>query len=326
MNALEEYIKFEKNNISLFAKEVLSDYYVEELFSHLLDTYFENRYYNFYSEENTTLEENIFEHLKKTLTKLLEGSDEETKNKLTEMYVIFNYILCYDEVNIINDRTLVKLLCDYRSSLFGSSDNLFKEKISKLINTTREKRKAFFDYFHTNDFYIKKYTTSKENVIDIVIDHKLQFPKLYSEYAIDRVFNEDTIKEDKLLVEYYLMTDLIVKDVRECIFDKYYLIEFAPSLFEDKERLQKLLDLTLDDCFKNQTVMKIDYEDYVKYNNNIKDMIRDGYKFAIFVDDNDVKEEDFILFEIFDYIVVDSKSKYCKYMDTNDKILVINDR
>ena len=86
------------------------------------------------------------------------------------------------------------------------------------------------------------------------------------------------------------------------------------------------MDLTLDDCFKNQTVMKIDYEDYVKYNNNIKDMIRDGYKFAIFVDDNDVKEEDFILFEIFDYIVVDSKSKYCKYMDTNDKILVINDR
>ena len=173
---------------------------------------------------------------------------------------------------------------------------------------------------------MKKYTTSKENVVDIEIDYKLQFPKLYSEYAIERVFNEDAVKEDKLLVEYYLMTDLILKDIRECIFDKYYLIEFTPKLFEDKERLGKLLNITLDDCFKNQTVMKIEYSDYVKYNNNIKDMIRDGYKFAIHIDDADTKSEDFILFEIFEYIILNQDSKYCEDMEKNDKMLIINDK
>ncbi len=326
MNALEEYLKFERNNISFFAKEVLSDYYDEELFAKLLDTYFENRYYNFYSKSEISLEENIFDHLKKTLTKLLEGSDDETKTKLTEMYVIFNYILCYDGVNIINDKTLIRLLCDYRAELFGSSDTLFKENITKLINTSKEKREAFFKYFNSNDFYLKKYTTSKPNVINIEIDYKMQFPKLYSEYAIERVFNEDVINEDKLLVEYYLMTDLILKDIRECIYDKYYLIEFTPTLFEDKERLTTLLNITLNDCFKNQTVMKIEYDDYVKYNNNIKDMIRDGYKFAIHVNDSNTKEEDFILFEIFEYIIINKDSKYCEEIAKNDKMIMINDK
>ena len=37
MNALKEYINFEKNNINNFAKEVLSDYYDEDLFNKLLN-------------------------------------------------------------------------------------------------------------------------------------------------------------------------------------------------------------------------------------------------------------------------------------------------
>ena len=37
MNVLDKYIKFERNNINQFAKEVLSDYYDEEYFSKLLN-------------------------------------------------------------------------------------------------------------------------------------------------------------------------------------------------------------------------------------------------------------------------------------------------
>ena len=56
---------------------------------------------------------------------------------------------------------------------------------------------------------------------------------------------------------------------------------------------------------------------------NVKDMIRDGYKFAIYINDNDVKEDDFILLDIFEYIVVNSNSKYCNDETKNDKIIVI---
>ena len=323
MNMLDEYIKFDKNNISLFAKEVLADYYDEEIFAKLLNTYIENRYYNFYSDIDLNLEENIFDHLSKTLEKLVEGVDLDTKSKINEMYLLFNYILCFDEVNIINDKTLVRLLCDYRRELFSMNDTIFQSNISKFIDSTRKKREKFFDYFHTDDFYIKKYMTSKENVIDIELNHKIKFPKLYSEYAIDRVFSTGDINEDRLFVEYYLITNVIIRDIRACIYDNYYLIEFATSLFDNKEKYEKLLNVASDDCFKNQTVMKITYNDYVKHNGNVKDMIRDGFKFAILISDDDVKEEDFLLLDIFEYIIVNKNSKYCNTSEKNDKIIII---
>ncbi len=323
MNMLDEYIKFEKNNISLFAKEVLADYYDEEIFAKLLNTYVENRYYNFYSDTDNNLEENIFDHLNKTLEKLVEGVDLDTKSKINEMYLLFNYILCFDEVNSINDKTLVRLLCDYRRELFSMNDTIFQNNISKFIDSTRKKREKFFDYFHTDDFYIKKYMTSKENVVDIELNHKIKFPKLYSEYAIDRVFTTGSINEDRLFVEYYLITNVIIKDIRACIYDNYYLIEFATSLFENKEKYEKLINIASDDCFKNQTVMKITYDDYAKHSGSVKDMIRDGFKFAISINDDDVKEDEFLLLDIFEYIIVNKNSKYCNTSEKNDKIIVI---
>ena len=324
MNMLEEYINFEKNNIINFTKEVLSDFYNEELFAKLLKTYIDIRYYNYYSE-TSNIEDNIFEHLKKTFNKLFEECDEESKSKLTEMYMIFNYILFFDEVNIVKDKVLIKLLCDYRKQLFGLTDAIFQEKITKLINTTKKKRGKFFEYLHTNDFYLKKYSTSKDTLTDIEIKYSISFPKIYSEYAIDRVFNETDITEDKLLVEYNLVTSVIIKDIKACIYDKLYLIEFAVSLFDDKEKLEKTFSAVSNDCFKNQTVFKIKYEDYINYGTKIKDLIREGYKFAIDIGQENI-DDDYILSSIFEYIIVNKLSKYCNETANNDKIIMINDK
>ncbi len=324
MNMLKEYIDFEKNNITLFAKQVLStDYYEEEAFSKLLDIYMENRYYNFYSDEATPFEERIFNHLRKAVMKLSEGEDESVKDRLIEMFTVFNYVLCLDGVKTITYKTLVRLVSEYHRNLYNLDDvTLFREEITKLLKNIEDKRKKFFDYFKTSDFEIKKYTTSKDNLVDVELKYNIKFPRLYSEFAIDRVFHEGVINEDKLLVEYYLLTSMIINDIRGCVFDRFYLIDFATSLFEDKERLAKLLEISSDDCFKGQTIFKIKYEDYTKYGNDIKNMIRDGYMFAVKVND-DIDKNDFILFEMFSYIIVDNNSKFLK--EKNKKIIVINE-
>ena len=324
MNMLKEYINFEKNNITLFAKQVLStDYYEEETFSKLLDIYMDNRYYNFYSDEATPFEERIFNHLRKTVMKLSEGQDDNTKDRLVEMFTVFNYVLCLDGVKTVTYKTLVRLVSEYHRNLYNLDDvTLFREEMTKLLKTIEDKRKKFFDYFKTSDFEIKNYTTSKDNLIDVELKYNIKFPKLYSEFAIDRVFNEGVIKEDKLLVEYYLLTSMIINDIRGCVFDRFYLIDFATSLFEDKERLSNLLEIASDDCFKGQTIFKITYEEYTKYGNDIKNMIRDGYMFALKIND-EIDKNDFILFEMFTYIIVDNNSKYLK--SKNDKVIVIND-
>ena len=325
MDMIEEYIKFERNNIEVFAKENLVDLYDKELFEPLLDTYIKTRYYNYYDEENDNLEESIFNQLNKTLTKQMDGTDPETKDKLAEMYVLFNYILCFDDVNLMDDKGLIKLLCDHRKDLFGTFDSIFQEKITKLLASTQKKRNEFFEFLGTEDFSLERNTTNRDEVIDLVLDHHLKFPKIYSSYAIERVFNQEDIGEDKLLIEYYLVTDLIIKDIKSGTTNNKYLIEFNTSLYENKEKLQKVLTITGNECYKNQAVFKIDLDDYAKYGNDIKDMIREGYKFAIYIGRENI-DDDLVLFNAFEYIIVAKNSRYCKQAKDNDKILMIYDK
>ena len=322
MNMLEEYLNFEKNNITLFAKEILSDFFDENIFNPLLNVYIENRYYNYYSENDLTFDDNIMSHLEKTFISLTEGLEKEEKAKVIENFLIFNFILYFDGVSFIEDTIFFSLLRKYRMKLFDLDDKLFQENISKFIYNTERKREKFYKMFETKDFYLSETPTNIDNVKDIVLKYNIEFPKIYSEYAIDRVFESNAICEEKMFVEYQLTTLNILKDIRECTFDKNYLLEFPASLFENKEGLKSLLETFSNDCFKNQSVFKIKYEDYCKYGNDVKDMIKDGYLLAIELDDED-EIEDLIIFNIFKYIIVNKDSKYCNNESINDKIIIV---
>lgn len=319
---IEKYLDYEMKNISLFAKEILANYYDEEIFNSMLKTYIDNRYYNYYESSSKDIIDTIFKHLNKETFKLLDGVDEETSKKISEMYMVFNYILWFDDVVNVNDKTLIRFIIDYRKELFGVSDLVFKDVITKLINESDEGKKKIIDEYKSDDFYLEICTTNRDNIVDVFLNHKLTFPKLYSDYAINRVFTTGDISEDKLFVEYSLVSIDILNDLIGCVFDKYYMIEFAPTIFDNKDKLSKLMSITNNDCFKNKVIFKVNYESYVKYANNIKDMMREGYVFALFIEEK-IKEEDLILLEIFNYIVVSSEFDYTG-IDEN-KIIVLND-
>ena len=322
MNMLEEFLKFEKNNITLFAKEVLSDLYDENLFTTLLNVYVDDRYYNYYSNSEIPFEDNIMNHIEKAFINYTEGMEDEEKSKLIENYLVFVFVLYFDGVLFIEDSIFLALLKKYRLKLFKMEDELFQENITKFIYNTERKREKFYKMFETKYFYLSETPTSMENVSDIVLKYNIDFPKIYSDYAIDRVFDSTGISEDKMFVEYQLVTLNILKDIKICNFDKNYLLEFPQSLFENKEGLKNLLNIFNNDCFKNQSVFKIKYEDYCKYGNDVKDMIKEGFLLAMELDDEE-EIEDLIIFNIFKYIIVDKDSKYCNDKAINDKIITV---
>ena len=322
MNMLEEFLKFEKNNITLFSKEILSEYFDENFFNSLLNAYVDVRYYNYYSNEGIAFEDNIMDHLEKAYINLTEGMDDETKKKLIENYLVFNFVLYFDGVSYLEDEILFALLSKFRKKLFNLDDKLFQENIARLIYNTDRKREKFYKYFETKDFYLTETDTNQYNVSDITLKHNIDFPKIYSEYAIDRVFESAAISEEKMFVEYQLVTLNILKDIKDCNFDKHYLLEFPSALLEDKETLKKILESFSNDCFKSQSIFKVKYADYCKYGNDIKDMIKDGYLLAIELEE-DEEIEDLIVFNIFKYIIVDKNSKYCNDKAIDDKIIIV---
>ena len=56
-----------------------------------------------------------------------------------------------------------------------------------------------------NNFILSFQKTNIKRLENISIDYDIKFPKLYSEYAIDKVFNSGVIGEDKIFIEYYLV-------------------------------------------------------------------------------------------------------------------------
>lgn len=325
MNMMEQFLNFERGNIRAFAKELLSDYYVEDFFNSLLEDYIANRYYNYYSseDEDKSFDDNIMDNLQKKFASLSEGSDEETQKKLMENYLAFNFVLCFDGVTYIEDSVFLTLLSKYRKKLFKKEeDKLFEENIMKLMSTSSKKRDKFYKYFETKDFYLDINPTNNKNVKDVVLKYSMEFPKLYSEYAIDRVFESDVISEEKMFVEYQLITLHILKDIKNCNFEKNYLLEFPEALLSNKDALNSTLNTFNNDCFKNQSVFKVKYIDYCKYGNVIKDLIKNGYLLAIELDDED-SIDDLIIFNIFKYIIVNEGSKYCTNASINDKIIII---
>ena len=317
MNALLEYITFERNNINNFAKETLSDYYDADLFDKLLDVYLNDRYYNYNGYKAENLNESIFKDLKGELSKLVVGVDQDVKKKLKEMYVFFYYVMMFDGVIEVSDKKLVNMLSKYRDELFNETDLIYKDNISKYIEKVKDKRKDFVNFFKGDEFTLKKRNTSSDHVFDIELKHKIDFPKIYSEFAIDRVFNTGNINEEKLVVLYYMISSIIIKDIKKCVYDNYYLLEFAPSIFENKEKFSSLLGIIDNDLFRNTTYFKVSFKDYSRYSGSIKDMIKIGYKFVLECDDEDLQDDSFVLSSMFDYIIVDETSGYIKEENKN---------
>jgi len=325
-NIVNEYIEFQRKTISSCIKKIIEDYFVEEYFNELFSIYVDARYYDYYNYSSNDLENNICKLLRKKAIDLMQDNTEENNLKIKEILFIFNFILYLDEVKTIDkNSTFINYVYKYRKQLLNKDDVEFKTFLLKYIEDNRDKRDKFINKFTCHDFFVKFFSTSKTGVFDVMLNYRLEFPKLYSDYAIDRVFNTGVVSEDKLSIEYIFITLRVLDDVRACVYDKNYLLEFASSLLEKKTKIEGILEIINNDCVKDKVALKIDYETYKVYKDNIFDLMKEGYAFAIMLNDENILSDSFFdSLEMFKYIIINNDSKYCHLMSSNDKIIKIN--
>lgn len=327
-NVVKEYIDFQKRTLSLCIKNILLNYFDEELFNQLFSVYIDARYYDYYDREKVTLEESICNRLRKKALDLMEENSQENNIKIKEMLFCFNFILYLDEVKTINKNSVfINYVYKYRKKLLNDEDIDFKSYLLKFIEDNKYKKDKFINQFTCQDFSLKFLNTSKVGLFDVSLCYSLEFPKLYSDYAIDRVFNTGIINEDKLLVEYTFIALRVLDDVRACVFDKYYMVEFTGSLFEKKNKIENTLYLLDDDCIKDKVSLKIDLDTYSNFRDEVHELMRLGFSFAIFLKDKEIPDSSFLdSFEVFKFIVINNDSKYCHIMSSNDKIVRVDTR
>ena len=86
-------------------------------------------------------------------------------------------------------------------------------------------------------WYYNTVYSSDDNVFDITLNHKIDFPKIYSEFAIDRVYNTGNIRVKNIneMMVTISMIDILTNDILElCPKIKKYVIKSIEILMTIK--------------------------------------------------------------------------------------------
>ena len=126
-----------------------------------------------------------------------------------------------------------------------------------------------------------------------------------------------SISEDKLFVEYYLITTQVIQDILKGNFKKQYIVEFNPSLLKKNRKLNQLLEIINNSAIQDKVNIRIEYADFIKNKDKVYDLMKNGYRLAIVLDNTFEPEySNFQRLNAFNYILASKKLEYF------DKILL----
>jgi hypothetical protein len=113
------------------------------------------------------------------------------------------------------------------------------------------------------------------------------------------------INEDKLMIEYLMLTVLNIKNINYGKFNTQYLVDFPTTLFEKAKKMEQMLRIINDPAIQDKIKIKIKNKDFVEYKEIIYELMKRGYKFALILDDSfTASQEEIRKLSIFDYIIL----------------------
>lgn len=303
MNNIDKYIKFIKDYLTEYFKLIVKDKYKKIVYNEMLNTYIDIRYYNKYDKKYKQIEKNIEYYIQENLRTLIEEDNKLVKN-VNELYYFFWYLLYLDNTLEYDnlDKLIDKIIIDRKEKL-DLNDDITKE-LKSLVKESEKKKNNFFNEYLSDIFNLELKSTNIKNVYNVLLSYNIKFPKIYSSYSINRVFKSDIISEDMCFIEYNLISKIVLDNILNKEYLKEYLVDFPFIITNKKEKTNRLLNIITNDLVRENVIIKVTYEYYTKYKSFISDLIKDGVKFAVIIDDTfDYEESSIIWLNIFTYII-----------------------
>ena len=335
INFFVEYVETAKKNIYKYLKFIFKKDYDQEVAEVYVENYINARYYNLsYKEASRAFYLRIKENLLKVMEELLEKNEKQKqrtnnyvvyrqKEKIIQnMFTAFDYIFFFDKVRDIENMKRIKSIEDVIDKLYQKRENEYlikervntKEEFTELVKTNMEKAEDFLNkYFADKTFELAiKRAPNQNNVYDIELISNVTIPMIYSNTAIQLAFNSELISEDRLLPEYTLLSLIIARDIVEANFKDQYIVEFTTTLLKKKQKIKQVLEIINDPAIQDKVNLKIPYEDLPKYKKEVFELIKEGYKFALELDNSLKDAAEIEKLSMFSYIIVPKKVRLYK--------------
>ncbi|MEE3343050.1 MAG: hypothetical protein VZS44_03060 [Bacilli bacterium] len=300
-NIIKEYADFTSKNLKEYTQKIMGKYYNEEIFQKYINKYTEIRYYNEEPAIRATLEYNLNHYLNQIYEKD-KNVISEFILKLFRLYYYIDNVIDFDYQKELS--SFVTTINIIREDKVGIKDTSFVEYLTNLISNNHQKQIDFINSFDSHEFYLDTKQLKNKDIYNVKLKYEIQIPKLYSRYAIRKVWETTMISENKLKIEYYLLNQQILKDIINGIYTKNYLVDLKSTLLKKEALLRKTLEIFNNDIGKDLISIKITYEDFVSNKDLILALIKEGYQFALIIDDKYNSNDNQNILDIFKYIIV----------------------
>lgn len=291
----------------------------------LMNVYIDAKYYNFCGDVNVefnkrTLLSKIDAEIKKNgefLIATYKGSDKKYEvkvNKFVSLFLVVNSLeyknSTLTDLNEKRDAYRNKILKIMKNSSFSAVS------LNEMVNRIIKKQKVYnsvlnyiLDKFSTNMFSLNLSKVSgMKNMFAVALEHNISFSKVYSDYIIDKTYEEGIIAEDKVMVLLNLLFADIIRDMFDSDDNKEYLIHIPDSIYLKPNKLDKIFKMFDDEYAKNNIIVVASYNDLVSFNKQISSLRKKGYRFAAVFDSNSkISKDNQEYIGIVDYLFIDKK-------------------
>jgi hypothetical protein len=322
---MNEYIELTKKQINEYMKLVFEEKFNQTYCDLFSERYINIRYFNYYENEYyESTRKKILEHLKKVGEEIIINNIQD-RELIETMRVFFYYVLYFDNVVYYKDlKQKISKINKVKKRVFNTETYDFEEKLYQKMQEIMNEKEELIKRFSSEEFYIKL-TNYPDKLKVYRVNLKFQnikFPLEFSDFAINKAFQMGLVSEDKLVIEYYLVVLQILKDVLKLNFKKKYVLEFAETLLKKPKKIRGFLNIINNPIIQEKISLKIKYEDFLKNKLEVYDLMREGYKITVILDNSfEPSFKEIESLQMFEFVIINQGLKYYDEIIENNQNL-----
>lgn len=322
-NIMDEYIKFMEKSLLNYYKLIYDTKFNKQIATKFVDTYLYVRYGNYFDED--TKKSNMTRKITKafdiTKKELIEESDDKLKPLINSYRVIAASFYNIDQLYLLEaQKKTINDIAIERSKFLDIEDDKFINEFSQVLRDDIKRKKDYLDSFDSNVFKLEEKKYSK-NDFGLELTNNIVFPEIYSEVAIKKAAEKDTVSEDIAAIGFLQASTKIIRDLISCSYDNNYYISLPSSFFDKKTKVARIFNIIDNTFIQDRLRVAITFSCFERYKSYVMEFMRQGFVFAIKLDDKFEYSTDNIKFlELFDKIFIKKNKYYFKDMKNNVKI------
>ena len=313
INIMNEYIELTKKQINEYMKLVFEEKFNQTYCDLFSERYINIRYFNYYENEyHESTRKKILEHLKKVGEEIIINNIQD-REVIETMRVFFYYVLYFDNVVYYKDlKQKISKINKVKKRVFNTETYDFEEKLYQKMQEIMNEKEELIKRFSSEEFYIKL-TNYPDKLKVYRVNLKFQnikFPLEFSDFAINKAFQMGLVSEDKLVIEYYLVVLQILKDVLKLNFKKKYVLEFAETLLKKPKKIRGFLNIINNPIIQEKISLKIKYEEFLKNSETVFELMREGYKITVILDNSfEPNFKNIESLQMFEFVIINRNLK-----------------